>query len=58
MYNADIKPGLIYEGADSTGIFFLSVSCILGMSVVSFLLHLYRYVSMEIVSQMVQLPAR
>ena len=56
MYNVDIKPGLIDEGADSTGIFF-SVSCILGMSVVSFLLLIHPYVSMGIVAQMGQLPA-
>ena len=37
---------------------FFSVTCILGMSVVSFLLLIHPYVSMGIVAQMGQLPAR
>ncbi len=56
MYNADIKPGLFYKGVDSTELF--SVSCILVMSVVSFPLLIHPYVSMGIVAQMGQLPAR
>ena len=56
VYNADIKPGLFYKGVDSTELF--SVSCILVMSVVSFPLLIHPYVSMGIVAQMGQLPAR
>ncbi len=56
VYNADIKPGLFYEGVDSTE--FFSGLCILVMSVVSFPLLIHPYVSMGIVAQMGQLPAR
>jgi hypothetical protein len=54
VYNVDIKPVLIYKGAESTD---FAVSCILGMNV---FLHLcfYPYVSMGIGAQMGQLPAR
>ncbi len=55
VYNVDIKPVLIYKGANSTG---FSVSCILGMSVLSFILLFCPYVSMEIGAQKSQLPPR
>ena len=51
----DIKPGLVYKGADSTNIL-LSGSCILCMSVLSFILPVQPNVSMGIVAQMGQLP--
>ncbi len=51
----DIVPVLIYKSDDSTD---FSVSCILGMSVLSFILLLYSYVPMGIGAQMGQLPAR
>ena len=51
----DIKPVLIYKGADSTD---FAVSCILGMSVFPSFLLFHPYVSMGIGAQMGQLPAK
>ena len=48
----DIKPVLIYKGADSTD---FSVSCILGMSVLSFILLFLPDVSIGIGAQKGQL---
>ena len=55
VYNVDIKPVLIYKGADSTD---LAISCILGMSVFPSFLLFHPYVSMGIGAQMGQLPAK
>ncbi len=51
----DNKLVLIYEGADSTD---FSVSCIFGMSVLSFIVLFHPYVSMGVGAQKGQLAAK